>query len=136
VPHPDIEMPQVVEEAPAQEPLVFHGETVLPGSAMASAAPQPPPLIGKVFIFTFVKVNVLIFFLFSDKNVRADGAQDARVGDGAEAVQQPQVRLVPLRRLVHGLRHWTHFHLPLLASPGLKNSQKIEIFLTMELFIL
>lgn len=85
MPHPDIEMPQVVEEAPVQEPLVFHGETVLPGSAMASAAPQPPPLIGKVHYFFVMKFS-LTDFGFSDQDVRADSSQDARVGDGAEAV--------------------------------------------------
>jgi hypothetical protein len=55
---------------------------------------------------------------FSDQSFRTNDEENARVGDCVEAVQQSQVRLIFVRRLVHGLRHWTNFHLPLLASPG------------------
>ncbi|XP_059478418.1 major facilitator superfamily domain-containing protein 6 isoform X1 [Neocloeon triangulifer] len=49
-PHPDMEMPQIVDQAPVvpEPPLVFHGETVLAGSdAQPTAQPQAAPLIGK-----------------------------------------------------------------------------------------
>lgn len=42
------------------------------------------------------------------------------MGDGVEAVQGSQVRLVPLRRVVHGIRYRTDLHFPLLAFARLR----------------
>lgn len=50
--------------------------------------------------------------------VRADDARDAGVGDGAAPVPEREGGVVPVRRLVHGLRHRSYFHLPLLAPAG------------------
>jgi hypothetical protein len=59
-PQPEMEMPQVVEQAPSvpEPPLVFHGETVLPGSDSAPA-PKPAPLIGKVCFLQAFVINEL-----------------------------------------------------------------------------
>lgn len=42
------------------------------------------------------------------------------MGDGIEAIQKRQMRLVPLRRMVDGIWYRIDFHFPLLASSGLR----------------
>lgn len=55
-----------------------------------------------------------------DKNVRSNDARDPGMGDRIEAIQRPQVRILPFRRVVHGIRYRADFYLPLLASSGLQ----------------
>lgn len=65
-------------------------------------------------------MNESTLYLFSDEDLRADDPGDAGMGDGDKTVQKPEVRLVPLRGVVHGLRHRPDLHLPLLAPAGLR----------------
>lgn len=59
-------------------------------------------------------------FNVADKNVRSNDAGDSRMGNRVETIQRLEVRLLPLRSLVHGLRYRIDLHLPVLAPSGLR----------------
>jgi hypothetical protein len=53
-----------------------------------------------------------------DEGVRTAVAVHARVHRRLQGLDQPEAADVHARCLDHGHRHWSHLHLPLLASPG------------------
>lgn len=55
-----------------------------------------------------------------DENVCSNDARDPGMGDRVEAIQGSQMRVIPLRRVVHGFRYRADFHLPFLAPSGLR----------------
>jgi len=65
-----------------------------------------------------------------DQNVRPDQPRDPGMGHGAQALQELEVRIVPVRGLVHGLWNWSHFYLPLLAPPGKAAHEYLNAFST------
>lgn len=100
----------------------------LPSLQDSSAAPAPPPppeqkvctpLVQSLWELT--AQDFLINHLpVTDENLGSNDPRNSRVGDGDEAVQGPQVRIVPIRRVVHGLWYWSYLHLPLLALARLR----------------
>lgn len=42
------------------------------------------------------------------------------MGDSVEAIQGCKMRIVPFRRMVHGIWHRIDLHFPILASSGLR----------------